>query len=126
MIYSKKMKDLNPLFNGLTDLLFDEVLNKSKFEEFVFFKTKEENDKFIYEIPLPGYSKDDIEIEVDDNVLTVKTKDSMKSTDWKSSFSYQKTLKNVDVENITSKLENGILYIYIPKNKGSKNKVNIQ
>jgi HSP20 family molecular chaperone IbpA len=126
MIYEQKSKRLSPFLNGLTDLLIDEVFKVSKFNEFSFFKTKEDNEKLIYEIPLPGYDKDDIEIEVDNNTLIVKTKDSLKPTCWKSIFNYQKSLENMDGENITSKMENGILYIYIPKNKGTKNKIKIQ
>lgn len=126
MITNKEMRRLTPIFNGLTDFIFDEVFKRQEFSEFVFFKSREESDKTVYEIPLPGYTKEDLEVEVDQNVLTIKTSDSMKETAWKSKFKYQKALENSDVDNIQTKLENGLLIVNIPKLRGSKSKIKIQ
>ena len=88
-----------------------------------------ENDKeFRVELSVVGFSKDDFNIEVEKNVLTISANKEVrheeKSDDEKmlrqeftsSSFSRSFVLpENIDTENIGAKQEDGILKISLPK-----------
>lgn len=72
------------------------------------------------QIILPGFKRDEISIVVDDRVLEVKAARIEKnvmlnrfSDSWRCHSVY-------DVDAITSKLEDGILYITVPYIKGTK------
>ena len=75
---------------------------------------------------LPGVKKEDLDIEMNDNYLTisaVKTEDKSEEDKYykKSEFSYSEFSRtiylpeNVDVDNIDAKLEHGVLKVVIPK-----------
>ena len=71
------------------------------------------------EFELPGFSKNDINISVDKNILKIDAKNSKRA--------YLKNLAltdNCDSDAITADLENGILYVEIPfKTKNETEKV---
>lgn len=78
------------------------------------------------EVDLPGVKKEDIEINVEDNLLTIhgerKTKEEVKKEDYYKmesrfgSFSRSFTLpENVDIENIHANSADGVLEVVIPK-----------
>jgi len=88
--------------------------------------TREDEKNYYIEIDLPGVSKDDINVELNENKLTVsgerKTKEEVKKEDYylvESSFGkFQRTFtlpENVDIEHIEAKDNNGVLEIIIPK-----------
>jgi len=94
-----------------------------------------ENDKsFEIEFAIPGMSKEDIKINVENNVLTVSSeKETEKEEKEKNftrkefaygSFSRSFTLpKTVDVEQINANYDNGILKIGLPKKEEAKTKL---
>lgn len=96
--------------------------------------------KFAYHIEadLPGISKKDIDVSIDNNMLTFcgerKTKDETKKEDYYKietsfgKFSRSFTLpENIDMENIEANCENGVLEITIPKlKKASKTKKRVE
>jgi HSP20 family molecular chaperone IbpA len=77
-----------------------------------------EDDQYLLEVQVPGHNKKTLEIKVLDNVLRVlSTKDDKKEL-------CQTALdKSVDVDKITAKTEDGILYVTLPKSKKSSGKV---
>ena len=88
--------------------------------------------KFAYhiEVDLPGVKKEDIHVDLKDDVLTIsgerKTKEEINEKDYyKMESSYGKfqrnfTLpENADAENINANAENGVLEVVIPKVKES-------
>jgi len=93
----------------------------------------EKEDRFILEMLIPGFNKEDIEISLDDFKITVKTKkEEENEIEQNSDYtlkefeinSFERTYslpKNSDLENIESKYKNGILKIEILKIK-KKNK----
>lgn len=93
---------------------------------------KESKNAFEVEVAAPGFNKNEINIELKDNVLTIssekKTEKEEKEGDefTKREFSYQSfcrsfTLPNTsDSENISAKYEKGILLITIPKKEEPK------
>ena len=87
---------------------------------------KENEKDFELELSVPGRSKDDFSIEIDDNVLTVsaevKTENDVKKDNYTrrefgfSSFTRSFTLpKSVDSNKINANYENGVLKFTLPK-----------
>lgn len=86
-----------------------------------------ETDKaYEIEMAVPGLDKKDINVEVDDNVLTISSKKEVETSDDKknvkrrefhySSFERSFTIpEDLDADKIDAKQENGILYVTIPK-----------
>ena len=75
-------------------------------------------------VDIPGVKKEDIKLDVCNNILTVLAKkmeldsnNSVSSVIERSSGEYKRVfeLANLDENNIKAKYENGVLAIYIPK-----------
>jgi len=90
--------------------------------------TREGDDAYYIDVDLPGVKKEDVEISVDKNILTIKgerdIRDEVKEEDYYrvesayGTFSRSFRLpEKVDVENIEAKSEDGVLEIVIPKLK---------
>ncbi len=88
--------------------------------------TREGEHAYHVEVDLPGVKKDDITVDVKDNIVTIsgerKTKKEVKEDDYyKVESAYGKfersfTLpENVDVENIHAESQDGVLEVVIPK-----------
>ena len=93
---------------------------------------KEENDSYVLEMELPGRSENDVDIELDNNNLTITSKkdekaDKKEAKDEKKGkyilkerrccdFSRRFTLpSDVECEGINANFKNGILTIVMPK-----------
>lgn len=118
---------------------FDKVLD-SFFEDSNDFEfqnpavdVREEEDKYILEADLPGLTEKDIEVKVDDKLLTVssvkKEKAKEKKNGWlirerkESSFSRSFVIpENADRENIKAEFKNGVLSLEIEKKAALKPK----
>jgi HSP20 family protein len=90
--------------------------------------TREDENAYYIEVELPGVNKEDVDIKVDGNVLTVsgerKIKEEVKEEDYYKveskygTFSRSFTLpEKVDVANIQAESQDGIIEIVIPKLK---------
>jgi len=88
--------------------------------------TREGENAYHIEVELPGIKKEDVDVKVDGNVLTIsgerKIKDEVKEEDYYKvesrygEFSRSFTLpEKVDVEHIHAESDNGIVEIIIPK-----------
>lgn len=72
--------------------------------------------KKVYHYELPGSSKEDIQVSIDGHYLKVKGKSGVN----KREVEYVNYLPNIpDKEDVSCKLENGILVITIARNKDS-------
>lgn len=117
---------------------FDRFFNRS----YVFNGIKpvksnflEKENSFILETLVPGINKDELDISLDGNKLTIEfnKKESKKEEEnnytlkefYSESFKRTYSLPEyIDSDNISSKCENGILYIEIPKlEKNGKRKI---
>lgn len=117
-------------------VLFEDAFLKDFFEPVAkvsksmpLVNVKENETSFFVEIAAPGLKKEDFDISVHDNVLTISSemKNETESTDEQlkytrrefsySSFSRSFTLdaQHTDVENITAQYEAGVLSLNIPK-----------
>ncbi|MEM1119758.1 MAG: Hsp20/alpha crystallin family protein [Bacteroidota bacterium] len=94
---------------------------------------REKADAFIVEVAAPGMKKEDFEIELDDNVLTIRSEkryeneenenDRYTSREFSySSFERSFNLNNkvVDDANIKASYEDGILTLNVPKREAAK------
>ena len=124
----------NPIYNRSRSLdLFNEFFNslESKEEKEIFdftpsVNTREGKEAYHIDVDLPGINKEDVDISVDKNVLTisgkrevqreVKEEDYYRVESNYGGFSRSFTLpEKVDVENIRAASDNGVLEIIIPK-----------
>jgi len=99
--------------------------------------TREDEKGYYIEIDLPGVKKEDINIDLNDKVLTVsgerKFKEEVKKENYykietafgkfERSFSIP---EDADIDNIEAKSENGVLEIFIPKIKKEAPKKRIE
>lgn len=103
-----------------------DIANVSGFTPSV--NTREGEYAYHVEVDLPGVKKDDIKVDIKDNVLTIsgerKTKKEVKEKDYyKMESSYGKFQRsftlpdNTDVENIEANSKDGVLEVVIPKLK---------
>jgi HSP20 family protein len=96
---------------------------------------KETNDDYVVEVAAPGMQKDDFKIELDGNMLTIRSekeerhedKDGEKYTRREFSYqSFQRTFQLpkdvVDDDKIQARYENGLLHLVIPKREHAKQK----
>lgn len=134
---TKRNNSLMSPSSYLIDELFGDLfapINKFKHQTFGPATNVIENENEIQmQIVVPGVSKEQIKLEVDNNILTISLDKSHQSAiDSESylrrefeisNFTRNFTLSdNIDKNSISSKLENGILNINLPKLKGSQPK----
>jgi HSP20 family protein len=86
-----------------------------------------END-YLLDVIVPGFNKEDIKIDIDNNTLIIYSEVKNENIDKNDNYirkeysyaSFEKRFtlpKNTDVDNIQAKHENGILKLTIPKNE---------
>ncbi len=86
----------------------------------------EDKDKFNIELSAPGFTKEDIKIEVEDDIMTISGEHKTESKQTEKTFtrkefnygSFKRSFtlpENVDTESINAKYENGILKLELPK-----------
>ncbi len=99
--------------------------------------TREGESAFHIDVDLPGVKKEDIKVDINNDVLTIsgerKTKEEVKEEDYYKvettfgKFSRSFTLpESVDMENIEARSENGVLEVVIPKLDKEKTKKSIE
>ena len=116
--------------------LFDDIFTDPFFEigESKLMKTdiKEKKDKYLIDIDLPGYEKEDIKIEIQDGYLTVHAQTN-KQEDEEEKGKYVRKERyigecsrsfyvgdNITEEEIKAKFKNGTLTLKVPKGREEK------
>ena len=94
------------------------------------YRIDEDEKSYCLEIDMPGVKKEDLEIGIKENILSIsaKRKKMMKSDNGEtkeeviSSYeqSFNISTKGIDVENIEANLNNGVLVINLPKKEEFK------
>lgn len=93
----------------------------------------EEKDEIVAKAELPGMTKDDIQVNITDNLLTIKgekkKEEEVKEKDYyRSERSYGAFARRValptevNVEKISASFKNGVLEIHLPKSEEAKKK----
>ncbi|MFS4456232.1 Hsp20/alpha crystallin family protein [Maribacter sp. 2304DJ31-5] len=118
------------------DMLFPSLMNEifkpdwfggmENFKTFPAVNIKENEKDFELALSVPGRSKEDFNIEIDDNILAVSAEVGSRKEDVKESYtrkefgyaSFKRSFalpESVDVEKIDASYENGILKFHLPK-----------
>ena len=118
--------------------LFDDMFGMDPFFErrdSKLMKTdiKEKGDKYIIDIDLPGYDKENIDLEIEDGYLTVTAKvdKNVDESDEDEKYIHQERFygecsrsfyigKNIKEEDIKASFKKGILTLTIPKEEQKK------
>lgn len=125
------MNDMIPSKRDFWDFsrrLFDDALGQN-FGDFGSFKTDiiEQDEAYVVEAELPGMSRDNIELDFKDNVLSISAKQETATDESDEernyirrerstrSFSRQFILQDIDEDNIKARFDNGILEVTLPK-----------
>ncbi len=96
----------------------------SKLADSLLFDVSEGEGEFRIDLSVPGFSREEIKISLDKNVLTIKSEKKSREEDGKyvrrefttAGFERRFVLpKHVDTDKISATAENGILGIVIPK-----------
>lgn len=122
-----------PRRNGLD--IFDEVFSDPLFseKENKIMKTdvKEKDGNYLLEIDVPGYDKEDIQIELNNGYLTVTATKNEEKEDKTAKYLKRERFsgicsrsyyagENIKEEDITANFKNGILTIIFPKEPEKK------
>ena len=121
---------LNHLANEAFNNRFDDSLGNScdcSYNNDVAYQVTEQEEAFTLEIAVPGLSKNDLKMEVDNGLLTVSTvnNDEKKEKSCFAALKFEKTFrlsKNINQETISAQTENGLLVITLPKIEGCSKK----
>ncbi len=118
-------------WDNLLDRFFDEPLFSTNLPA---VDLKEEKDRYLMEVELPGLTEKDIELKIEGNLLTLSSKKEEKRDEKKngyiikerrhSSFTRSFTLPDsIDKEKIEASFKNGLLTVTFPKKETSKAKL---
>lgn len=122
--YGELRRGFNYLNRVMDDM--EQQKNDKKFDFMPTVNTKEAEEAYFVEIDLPGIAKEDIAIDVDDNVLTVSgerkvSEACQKDNYYKVESSYGKFARSftlpedADANDIAAVSNDGVLEISIPK-----------
>ena len=92
---------------------------------------REDDDKFVIEADVPGLSKDDITVDLDNRVLTIASKRSSNSESKKDGYSIRERRwgsasrafrlpDNIDPEGVSAAVDNGVLTVEVRKQEQLK------
>lgn len=86
----------------------------------------EVDDGFMLEVEIPGVKKEDLDIQIEKNIITVKATRNRKE----SKFTYERSFRladDIDTDNIKVSLENGVLsFSLVKKQQASARKLVIE
>jgi HSP20 family protein len=121
------------IFNNQNDLfdLADRIFNSSELDnnihtEYPYIQLYEEDTRYIIKAALPGLKKEDVNIEINNNLLTIEGE---KKSDYSEGSylrkertfgKFKKTVKfgeGIDHEKVNADLKDGILTIELPKSQ---------
>jgi len=111
-------------WDGLLDRFFDDTPLWASRSPAV--DVRENEDGYLMEAELPGLSEKDVELKVEDNILTLSSKKEEGKEEQKDGYlirercrtEFARTFvlpKDVDRENIKAEFKNGLLNVSIPK-----------
>jgi len=125
------MNNLHFAFRPFLPSLMNEVFERQSSEKVLTYKpaanVREDDKNYAIELALPGFSKEEISISFEDEILTVtaghqpneevkEPKYTWNEFGYKSKYERSFQLpETVDAENIGAAFENGILLVTLPK-----------
>lgn len=132
--FNRRRDDIMERFTKVFDDVFNQDFFPSVSRDYQSLRTDitESNDAYFVEADLPGFSKDDIRIEIENNQLTIRAKreDEKEERDKDDriirkerhfgEFVRSFYVENIDQDRVDATLENGVLKITLPKLKPDK------
>lgn len=106
-------------FRNFSDSYLEKVENNTPNTN-IDYNVSEHSNEFSLQIAIPGLTKDDIVIELDNGSLTISTKE-VEENELRTGFAAQKFSKRFKLSNkvnqneISAKSENGVLTLTLPK-----------
>jgi HSP20 family protein len=108
--------------------VFDKFFTNSSVEVPAFrTDIRGEDDRFILEAELPGFSKEDISLDLKEGILTIRAEHRTKSEETTGNYlrrerrlgsvSRSFDISGIDEENIQAVYENGVLKLNLPKSQ---------
>jgi HSP20 family protein len=111
-------------FTNYSNSLFNDLFSDSFFTQTTKSKTAniEKNEKeFLLTTALPGFSKEEVQVSVENDTLKIIAKSNKKQYWNKQEYNQSYILENnIDTNNIVAKLENGLLTILLPIKEQAK------
>lgn len=134
---SRDSWDIDKMFNSMWEDFYSTMRVPDYFktgEVGIKVDVKENESEYVVEAELPGAEKDDITLELRDELLTisVEKKDEIEEENDNyirrerhfGSMSRSFYVDNIDGEKVNAKFENGILYVTLPKKESNSPKKN--
>ena len=144
IIYMKGCEDMNRLIpSTIRSTFFDDDFDSFFFPSVTNVRRNdmkcdiyEKDNNYHIEMDIPGFSKEDVKIEVDNDRLTIKASKSSESNDEDKNYikrersygEYQRSfsLGDIDTDNIDATFEKGMLLITLPKKAAEDSKKTIE
>lgn len=129
-----KFKKNAPVFSPFFDSFFDtEFFDTHSGNDLPSTNIKETDDHFEVELAVPGFDKKDVNVELNDGLLTISSEKAENKQDENARYSrrefryqsFQRSFRlpeNVQSDDIKAKVSNGILSVVIPKAKEQNKK----
>jgi len=115
--------DIENIFEGFFNDRFFPTLYKNSSQ--IKVDVKENENEYVLEAELPGIKKEDLNLQIDDDRLTISVQKNEQTEEEKDNYirrerSYSSmtrsfSIANVDSENVNAKYENGVLFVTLPK-----------
>ncbi|MEI0487877.1 Hsp20/alpha crystallin family protein [Brachyspira pulli] len=123
-----------PTLNSLFSNRYNSVGNYNHFRDYEprvsEYRIEEDEKHYIIEMDMPGVKKEDLEIGIKENILSIsaKRKKTVKAENGEAKEeviaryeqSFNISTKGIDVENIEANLVNGVLIVTLPKKEELK------
>ena len=128
MMLPRRRHDFDLFDDVLTDPFFTDIRDNTLMKTDV----KEKKDKYLFEIDLPGYNKEDIKIQIDNGYLIIhavtnQSKEEKEEGKYVCKERYEGKCsrsfyigEDVKEEDIKAKFKNGILTLEVPKKDNKK------
>lgn len=127
--YENKGYDLFDVFHDFEKNFFDRDLTSYNGLMKNGFRTdiKDEGEKFVLEAELPGFNKEDISVDIDNEMLTISAKHEDKKDEKDKEGKYIRrersygcfqrsfNIADIDDQQIDAQYENGVLKLNLPK-----------
>lgn len=137
-----EMKPFNNSFFDVNPSDFFKDFGRQFFDQFpsqnIKTDIKELDDAYEVEAELPGMDKDNIQLQFDNNILTIAGKQTVENEEQDdegrvikrersySNVSRQFSFNNIDKDNITASYNNGMLHVKLHKSQQEDTSSNIQ
>lgn len=87
------------------------------------FGVEDQGDKFVVRAELPGFEEKDLDVQLHDNVLTIRAEEQQEEGGERRSRSFHRTVtlpSGTDPDKVTATYRNGVLELHVPKTEQAK------